>query len=111
MNTQIINQLATLLENDSHVIDSSNGRHRQSGAITASNASGITLKDGESRPKAVRDAFSRRNAATLILASLTPDVAEAVNVQRAVLRQEVADARKAPKADKVMEIAKATVKA
>lgn len=96
MNTAIVNQLASILEADAQVIRSSNGRHIASGNVVGkSSASRVSLSDGESRPKPVRDAFTRSNAIALVLATLTPDVSADVEKEREVIRAAANGARNA----------------
>lgn len=101
----IIDSLATIAENDAQVIRSSNGRHVASGIVVGKpTATRVSLSDGESRPKAVKEAF-KRNAALETLADACPDFGAAMTAARAVL----ADAAK--KADAARRDVAKTVKA
>lgn len=54
----IVTDIAAKLNAARQTVRSSNGRHLKSANVTRSNASSITLADGEARSKGDRDAFA-----------------------------------------------------
>lgn len=101
MNTSIqtvIDSLAAIAEADAQVIRSSNGRHISSGIVVGKpTANRVSVSDGESRPKAVKEAF-KRDAALTTLCDACDGFKVAIAAARAVLAAAAKDADKVRRA-------------